>query len=120
MNSNMDIINRMKTLMSQKAKAVGVEDLLNAVVLLGLVAIVAAVVALILQNFSTTQFATSNIACNANNLCAALNSINFGLSSIQTMTSFMPLIALVIVAAIIIGIVLLAFAFRGAGRTERF
>lgn len=43
----------------------------------------------------------------------AYNAINYGNTSIGTLTSFLSLIALVLVAAIIIGIVLLAFAFRG-------
>ena len=96
-----------------RMKAVGLEDMLPAVVTFGLIAIVAAVVALILSNFSSNSLVTAN--------SIAYNSIQFGLQGVQTMTSFLSLIALVIVAAIIIGIVLLAFSFgRGGGAGRQF
>jgi len=94
------------------APAVGIEDMLPAVVTFGLIAIVAAVIALVL-----TQF-LANSAVTAGSIAA--NSINFGLQGIQTMTSFLSLIALVIVAAVIIGVVLLAFSFGGRGQGRTF
>ena len=69
-----------------KLRAVGLEDMLPAVVTFGLIAIVAAVVALILGNFSTNSLVVTN--------SIAYNSINFGLQGVQTMTSFLSLIAL--------------------------
>lgn len=51
----------------------------------------------------------------------AYNATNYGLSGVGTLTSYLPLIALVIVAAILIGIVLVAFSFGGRGReSERY
>ena len=90
----------------------GLNDLLPAVIAFVLIAIVAAVGALILQNFSTNSVVTAN--------SQAANSIGFGLSALQTMTSFLPLLGLVVIAAAIIGVVLLAFQFNSGGRGEKY
>jgi hypothetical protein len=123
--------------MKRTWKAAGLNELLPAVIAFVLVAIVAAVAALILANFRINAGVLSNVCTvttgnhiNATSgLCAnivsgvpqattlspAWNSTVYGLSSIQTMTSFLPLLALVIIAAAIIGVVLLAFKFGGGG-----
>lgn len=104
-----------KTVTVQKQKrnlAAGLADLLPAVVYFVLIAIVGSVGALILTGFSTSSSVTPN--------SIAYNATQFGLKGINTFMSYLPLIALVIVAAILIGIVLIAFAFgRGAG-SEKF
>ena len=123
----MNVLERIKSLVfstkqnaMSPAPAVGIEDMLPAVVTFGLIAIVAAVIALVLTQFVSTEFTGINAySCNVAAPCIAYNSLQFGLQGIQTMTSFLSLIALVIVAAVIIGVVLLAFSFggRGGGRT---
>ena len=92
-------------------KAAGLNDLLPAVIAFVLIAIVASVAALILQSFAANTVVTAG--------SQAANSIAYGLSSIQTMTSFLPLLALVIIAAAIIGVVLMAFRF-GGGHAESY
>jgi hypothetical protein len=96
---------------SPRKKAAGIQDLLPAVITFVLIAIVGAVGLLILASF----LANGNVGINT----AANNAISYGVSGISTIMSYLPLIALVIVAAIIIGIVLVAFAFRG-GTGEKF
>lgn len=97
-------------LQKQRAAA-GLEDLLPAVVAFVLIAIVGSVGALILQNFQSSSSITAN--------SIAYNATGYGLKGVNTVMSYLPLIALVIVAAILIGIVLVAFAFGGR-REERF
>jgi flagellar biosynthesis protein FlhB len=92
--------------------AAGLQDLLPAVVAFVLIAIVGSVGALILQGFSTSSSVTAN--------SIAYNATQYGLKGINTFMSYLPLIALVIVAAILIGIVLVAFAFGGNRGGERF
>jgi NADH:ubiquinone oxidoreductase subunit 5 (subunit L)/multisubunit Na+/H+ antiporter MnhA subunit len=98
--------------LQKRRVAAGLEDLLPAVVAFVLIAIVGAVGALILQNFQSNSSITAN--------SIAYNATGYGLKGVNTIMSYLPLIALVIVAAILIGIVLLAFAFRGRGEGERF
>jgi NADH:ubiquinone oxidoreductase subunit 5 (subunit L)/multisubunit Na+/H+ antiporter MnhA subunit len=98
--------------LQKRRVAAGLEDLLPAVVAFVLIAIVGAVGALILQNFQSSSSITPN--------SIAYNATGYGLRGVNTIMSYLPLIALVIVAAILIGIVLLAFAFRGRGEGERF
>ena len=98
--------------LQKRRVAAGLEDLLPAVVAFVLIAIVGAVGALILQNFQSNSSITVN--------SIAYNATGYGLKGVNTIMSYLPLIALVIVAAILIGIVLLAFAFRGRGEGERF
>ena len=96
----------------QRRLAAGLQDLLPAVVAFVLIAIVGSVGALILQGFSTSSSVTVN--------SIAYNATQYGLKGINTFMSYLPLIALVIVAAILIGIVLVAFAFGGNRGGERF
>jgi NADH:ubiquinone oxidoreductase subunit 5 (subunit L)/multisubunit Na+/H+ antiporter MnhA subunit len=98
-------------LQNKRRLAVGLEELLPAVVAFVLIAIVGSVGALILQNFQSS----SSIPANS----IAYNATSYGLKGVNTIMSYLPLIALVIVAAILIGIVLVAFAFGGR-REERF
>jgi uncharacterized membrane protein len=109
-------MNYMKQLQTQKTTrkrwlALDMSDLLPAVVAFVLIAIVGSVGALILQNFQSSSSITAN--------SIAYNAVGYGLNGVNTIMTYLPLIALVIVAAILIGIVLVAFAFRG-GREERF
>lgn len=92
--------------------AAGLQDLLPAVIAFVLIAIVGAVGALILVNFQT------NIGTAGANYIA-YNAVGQGITGITTIMSYLPLIALVIVAAILIGIVLVAFSF-GGNKSERF
>ena len=102
----------MKQNMLQKRRlAIGLDELLPAVVAFVLIAIVGSVGALILQNFQSS----SSIPANS----VAYNATSYGLKGVSTMMSYLPLIALVIVAAILIGIVLVAFAFGGR-RAEKY
>jgi hypothetical protein len=93
-----------------RREALGLPDLLPAVVGFVLIAVVGSVGALILQNFQSSSSITAN--------SIAYNATGYGLKGVNTIMSYLPLIALVIVAAILIGIVLVAFAFRGGG--ERY
>ena len=87
-------------------------DAVPAVVALALIAIVGAVALLILQNFQSNSAVTAGTA--------AYNGIGYGITGISTVLSFQGLLGLVIVAAIIIGVVVGAFAFggKGGGREE--
>ena len=96
----------------QRRLAAGLQDLLPAVVAFVLIAIVGSVGALILQGFSTSSSVPAN--------SIAYNATQYGLKGINTFMSYLPLIALVIVAAILIGIVLVAFAFGGNRGEERY
>ena len=96
----------------QRRLAAGLQDLLPAVVAFVLIAIVGSVGALILQGFSTSSSVPAN--------SIAYNATQYGLKGINTFMSYLPLIALVIVAAILIGIVLVAFAFGGNRGGERY
>ena len=121
----------MDTKIIQRRKAAGLEELLPAVVTFVLIALVGAVGVLILQNFSNTGLGNTCTGTNTINpttgLCTAgttylspaYNGIVYGISGVNTFMSYLPLIALVIVAAILIGIVLVAFAF-GGNKNERF
>lgn len=102
----------MDAIVKSRRNAAGLEDLLPAVVAFVLIAIVGAVGALILQNFQTSAQITVN--------SVAYNAVSYGINGVNTLMTYLPLIALVIVAAILIGIVLVAFAFTGGGRKERF
>lgn len=105
----MDIMKQIQ--LHKRRYAIGLDELLPAVVAFVLIAIVGSVGALILQNFQSSSSIPSN--------SVAYNATADGLKGVSTMMSYLPLIALVIVAAILIGIVLVAFAFGGR-RDERF
>ena len=115
--------------------AAGLQDLLPAVIAFILIAIVGALGALILINFQANTIQCSNTltgnilsvgtACTnqgtSNTLVypAAYNAVGNGITGISTIMNYLPLIALVTVASILIGIVLIAFAF-GGNKAERF
>ena len=92
-------------------EAAGLDDLIPSVVAFVLIAIVGAVGALILVNFQSN----SSVAAGG----TAYNIIGNGLTALTTLTGFLPLLALVIIAAAIIGVVLLDFYFGAARNTGR-
>ncbi|MDE1833850.1 MAG: hypothetical protein KGH64_00775 [Candidatus Micrarchaeota archaeon] len=109
----MKVISKMVSFLKGASKGVGLDDLVPAVVAFVVIAIIGAIGALILQNFQTN----SSVPVNS----VAYNSIGFGISAVSTIMSFLPLLGLVIIAAAIISVVLLAFAFGARGRgTERY
>ena len=83
----------------------GLGDLVPIVIAFALIAIIGGVSLLILQNFATNGSVTSG--------SAAYNGINYGVSGINQIMQFLPLIALVVVAAVIIGVVVGAFVLGG-------
>lgn len=89
-------------------KAAGMNELTAAVVSLGLIAIIGAVVLIVLAGLQTSSQVTVN--------SASYNAIAYGITGVSTIMQYLPLIALVIVAAVIITIVVLAFAFGGGRR----
>ena len=91
-------------------KAAGIDDLVPAVVAFVIIAIIGAVGALILVNFQASTQVTVN--------GAAFNAIGFGITAINTIMSFLPLLGLVIIAAAIITVVLIAFRFGGGGGSK--
>ena len=112
---------RIRTALGRNVKAAGLNDMTNAVVQLGLIAIIGAVVLIILAGLqSSPQVCTAgNGSCNGlgvNSISQAYNAIGYGITGVSTVMQYLPLVALVIVAAVIITIVVLAFAFRGQGR----
>ena len=124
---------------NERRPAAGVQDLLPAVVAFILIAITGSLGALILVGFQTNTSVSAYCAntltgnlllygtsCAANVpgmneivLPQAYNALGQGITGVSTIMSYLPLIALVIVAAILIGIVLVAFSF-GGNREERF
>jgi hypothetical protein len=108
-------------------------DLVPVVIAFALIAIIGAVALLILGNFSTNSSVatcTNGGYILANGVCsnggtntiiatAAYNGIYQGISGINQIMSFLPLIALVVVAAVIIGVVVGAFVLGGK-REEGF
>ena len=93
-----------------KVAGYNVGDLVPLVIAFGLVAIIGAVVLLILQNFQSNSSVTTG--------SAAYNGITYGISGINQMMTFLPLIALVVVAAVIIGTVVGAFVLGGGVKKE--
>ena len=90
-----------KLLKSKKAFTIG--DLGNIAIAFGVAIIVLVVVAVIVQNLRDDQ-TTANTA--------ARNATDFGLEALNTLSSFMPLVALAAVGAIVIGIVIRFFLQR--------
>lgn len=77
------------------------QDLLYVGILFVAIAIVLGFGGQILQNIANTQTANS----------VALNVTNYGLTSLNTFGSWLPTLALVVVAAIVIGIIFAYFLF---------
>ena len=106
----MKVLTDIRTFLKEKRAGYNIGDLVPIVIAFGLVAIIGAVVLLILQNFSTNSSVTSGTA--------AYNGIYYGISGINQIMTFLPLIALVVVAAVIIGTVVGAFVLGGGAKKE--
>ena|SRR5579872_4224380 len=94
--------------LSTKIKGYGLQDLVPVVIAFALIAIIGAVTLLILVAFQTNGSVTSG--------GAAYNGIGYGVSGINQIMTFLPLLALVVVAAVIIGVVVGAFVLGGKSR----
>lgn len=86
---------------SKKAFTIG--DLGNIAIAFGVAIIILVVVAVLVQNLRDDQ-------TDANT--AARNATDFGLQALNTLSSFLPLVALAAVGAIVIGIVIRFFLQR--------
>ena len=93
---------RKNSLMASK-KGFSVGDLGSIAIAFGVAVIVLAVVATIVQQLRDDQ-TTANTA--------ARNATDFGLAALNTMSSFLPLVALAAIGAIVIGIVIRFFVNR--------
>ncbi len=85
--------------MNKKAQAFTISDIGTIAIALVVAAIILGLGATILEKIQTTQ--TTN--------GTAFNSSGFGLQGLSTMAEFIPTIAIVAVAAIVIGIILVFF-----------
>ena len=124
----METKNIMKWLRSVRFSGYSLGDLAPIVIAFTLVAVIGAVSLIILAGFGGNPaignqcgfFVTGNSIA-ANGLCtngntifsAAYNGVNYGVSGINQIMGFLPLIALVVVASIIIGVVIGAFVLGG-------
>ena len=102
------VVQKVRAVLSTKFKGYSLGDLVPIVIAFALIAIIGAVALLILQNFASNGSVTSG--------SAAYNGIYYGISGINQIMGFLPLIALVVVAAVIIGVVVGAFVLGGKGR----
>ena len=130
--TRMQIKNVLEWLRSMRFAGYSIGDLAPIVIAFALIAIIGAVSLLILNGFAVNPqignqcgyFATGNSIQAANQLCTNGNTIfssayygvNYGVSGINQIMGFLPLIALVVVAAVIIGVVVGAFVLGGHGR----
>jgi len=94
----------MKTLMKSK-KGFTIGDLGSIAIAFGVAVIVIAVVATIVQQLRDDQTTAGT---------AARNATDFGLTALNTMSSFLPLVALAAIGAIVIGIVIRFFVQPGS------
>lgn len=85
---------------SRSKKGFTIGDLGNIAIAFGTAVIVIAVMATIVQNLRDNQTDATT---------AARNATDFGLESLNTLSSFMPLVALAAVGAIVVGIVIRFF-----------
>lgn len=100
----MDIRSKIQSLKQGKSlRGLGIGDILPIAVALVAIVIVIAVGALILAGFQTS----GNLVANS----VASNTVVSGLSALGTFGTYLPLLALVVIAAIIVGVVIAAFAF---------
>jgi uncharacterized protein (UPF0333 family) len=102
----------LKTLMKSKRAQADIAGLAQFAVALLVVAIVVVVAFLITGSFQKTLTTNHEATAAVNTTIGNVN------SAFSTIASYLPLIALVVVAAIIITIVVVAFNFRRAGRGE--
>ncbi len=93
-----------KLMKSKKGFTIG--DLGNIAIAFGVAVIVLVVTAVIVQKLRDTQTTADTVARNAT---------DFGLGALNTLSSFLPLIALAAVGAIVIGIVIRFFLQRQQG-----
>lgn len=120
------MLEKTRNALKERLRAAGMNELTAAVVSLGLIAIIGAVVLIVLAGLSTSSqvavctnggtwngASCSNGGTNTLILSPSYNAIGYGITGISTIMQYLPLIALVIVAAVIITIVVLAFAFGG-------
>jgi len=84
-------------------KGMGLPEMKDAVVLIGLVALISAAVAIALTEFQGTSAVTVN--------GSAYNITRDGLSGVQSAVSFLDVIGVIVGIAVLIGIVMLAFTF---------
>ena len=119
--------NIVKWLRSITFRGYGLGDLVPIVIAFTLIAIIGGVVLLILNGFNTsssignTCYAANvlvNGVCNAGPTyySSAYNGVAYGVSGVNQIMQFLPLIALVVVAAVIIGVVVGAFVLGGKSR----
>ena len=87
-----------KLLESKKAFTIG--DLGNIAIAFGVAVVIIVVVSIIVQQLRDDQTTADT---------AARNATDFGLEALNTMSSFLPLVALAAVGAIVIGIVIRFF-----------
>jgi heme/copper-type cytochrome/quinol oxidase subunit 2 len=92
----------MKLMKSRKGFTIG--DLGNIAISFGVAVIVLAVMATVVQTLRDDQTTADT---------AARNATDFGLESINTLSSFLPLVALAAVGAIVVGIVVRFFLNKG-------
>lgn len=90
-----------KLLKSKKGFTIG--DLGSIAIAFGVAVIVLAVVATIVQQLRDDQTSANT---------AARNATDYGLDALNTMSSFLPLVALAAIGAIVIGIVIRFFVQR--------
>ena len=135
----MKTIMEMNGFLAKKVRGYDIGDLAPIVIAFGLIAIIGAVVLLILGNFQTQAgntcintvgnaisqttglcINTANTAAapSATSLTPAYNGLGYGTSGINQIMTFLPLMALVIVAAVIIGTVVGAFVLGGGAKKE--
>ncbi len=94
-------INKLKN----SKKGFSIQDMSSIGITLVVTAIVVGIGATILSSIQNTQTVGS----------VAYNSSGYGLTGLQTLSSYMPTIALVAVAAVVIGIILVFFT-QGGGK----
>ena len=88
---------------NKKAQAFTISDLGTIAIALVVAAVILGMGATILQKIKDTQSAGT----------AAANASSFGLTGMNTLAEFIPTIAIVAVAAIVIGIILVFFGRQG-------
>lgn len=101
-------VQKIRSFLSMKVAGYSLGDLVPIVIAFALIAIIGAVSLLILQNFASNGSVVAG--------SAAYNGIYYGISGINQIMGFLPLIALVVVAAVIIGVVVGAFVLGGQKR----
>lgn len=89
-------------MLKMKKKGFTINDMANIGITFVVTAVVLGIGATILSNIQSTQTSGG----------VAFNSTGYGLTSLNTLASYMPTVALVAVAAVVIGIILVFFARR--------